>query len=101
MSGSPWTWIGGAINADSPSDWTRTAGSGNGSRILETGDTAINNGTLVGYGLIAASFINNGTVEASNNSVLGPSTGGDLEIQGSVSGTGSMIIPPSAPFRPS
>jgi hypothetical protein len=62
MSGSTWTWIGGTINVDSSSDWILTAGPGNPTGIPETGDTAINNGTLVGYGLIAANLINNGTV---------------------------------------
>jgi fibronectin-binding autotransporter adhesin len=92
MSGSTWTWIGGTINLDSPSDWTLTSGPGNATDIPETGDTAINNGTLAGYGLIAASLINNGTIEASINSAPGSSTGRDLEIQGSVSGTGSLTI---------
>ena len=99
MSGSTWTWIGGTINVDSPSDWTLTGGPGNASGIPQAGDTAINNGTLVGYGLIAASLINNGVVEASNNSVPGSSTGGDLEIQGAVSGTGAMIIEPGATLK--
>jgi T5SS/PEP-CTERM-associated repeat protein len=99
MSSSTWTWLGGTINVDSASDWTLTAGPGNPTGIPETGDTAINNGTLVGYGLIAAALINNGTVEASNNSIPGSSTGGDLEIQGSVSGTGSMTIAPGATLQ--
>ncbi|WP_158923365.1 Hint domain-containing protein [Acidisphaera sp. S103] len=96
MSGSTWTWIGGTINVDSPSDWELTAGPGNTTNIPESGDTAINTGTLVGSGLIAASLINSGTVEASNNSVPGSSTGGELEIQGSVSGNGSITIEPGA-----
>jgi len=99
MSGSTWTWIGGTINLDSPSDWTLAAGPGNSADIPQTGDTAINNGTLVGYGLIAAALINNGTVEASNNSVPASSTGGELEIQGAVSGTGSMTIAPGATLK--
>jgi hypothetical protein len=99
MSGSTWTWIGGTINVDSSSDWILTAGPGNPTGIPETGDTAINNGTLVGYGLIAANLINNGTVEASSSCVPGSSTGGDLEIQGSVSGTGSMTIAPAATLQ--
>jgi T5SS/PEP-CTERM-associated repeat protein len=98
-SASTWTWVGGNTNVDSPSDWTLTAGPGNSAGIPEAGDTAINNGTLVGYGLIAAALINNGTVEASNNSVPGSSTGGDLEIQGAVSGTGSIIIAPGATLQ--
>jgi hypothetical protein len=96
MAGSTWTWIGGTINLESPSDWTLTSGSGNSTDIPQSGDTAINTGTLAGYGLIAASLINNGKVEASNNSVPGSSTGGELEIQGAVSGTGSMTIEPGA-----
>ena len=99
MSGSTWTWIGGTINVDISSDWTLTAGPGNPTGIPKTGDTAINDGTLVGYGLIAAALINNGTVEVSNNSIPGSSTGGDLEIQGSVSGTGSMTIAPAATLQ--
>ncbi|HEX4366463.1 MAG TPA: hypothetical protein VH023_06520, partial [Rhodopila sp.] len=96
MAGSTWTWIGGTINLESPSDWTLASGSGNSTDIPQSGDTAINTGTLAGYGLIAASLINNGKVEASNNSVPGSSTGGELEIQGAVSGTGSMTIEPGA-----
>ncbi len=99
MSGSTWTWIGGTINLASPTDWTLTAGPGNVTEIPETGDTAINNGTLVGYGLIAAALVNNGTVEASNDSVPSSSTGGDLEIQGAVSGTGSVTIAPGATLQ--
>jgi fibronectin-binding autotransporter adhesin len=99
MSGSTWTWIGGTINLDSPSDWMLTAGPGNSSDIPEIGDSAINTGTLVGQGLIAASLINSGTVAASNNSAPGSSTGGELEIQGAVSGTGSMTIAPGATLQ--
>ncbi len=99
MSGSTWTWVGGTINVDSPTDWTLTSGPGNPAGIPETGDTAINNGTLAGFGLIAATLVNNGTVEATNNSVPGSSTGGDLHIQGAVSGTGSMTIEPSATLQ--
>src|ERR1035437_3598271 len=96
MAGSTWTWIGGTLTLGSSSDWTLTSGPGNSAGTPQAGDTAINSGTLVGYGVIAAALINNGTIEASNNSVPGSSTGGDLEIQGAVSGTGTMIIAPGA-----
>ena len=99
MSGSTWTWIGGTINLDSPTDWALTSGPGNAADIPQTGDTAINTGTLVGVGVIAASVINNGTIEASNNSVASASTGGVLEITGGISGTGSMTIAPGATLR--
>jgi T5SS/PEP-CTERM-associated repeat protein len=99
MSGSTWTWVGGTINIDSPGDWSLTGGPGNSEDIPEAGDTAINNGTLLGVGVIAAALVNNGTVEASNNGVPVSSTGGDLEIQGAVSGTGSMTIEPGATLR--
>jgi uncharacterized repeat protein (TIGR03803 family) len=97
--GSTWTWVGGTINLESAIDWTLTAGPGDGTDIPQTGDTVINSGTLLGYGLIAAAIVNSGTIEASNNSVPGSSTGGELEIQGAVSGTGSMIIAPSATLQ--
>jgi len=99
MAGSTWTWIGGTIDLESPSDWTLTVGPGNATGIPETGDTAINAGNLVGDGSIAASIVNNGTIEASNNSAPGSSTGGDLVIQGTVSGTGSITIAPGATLQ--
>jgi T5SS/PEP-CTERM-associated repeat protein len=99
MPGSTWTWLGGTINVDSASDWTLTPGLGNGTGFPQTGDTANNSGTLVGYGLIAAALVNSGTIVASDNSVPGSSTGGKLEIQGAVSGTGSMTIAPGATLQ--
>ena len=54
---------------------------------------------MIGYGLIAGSLINSGTVGASNNSIPGSSTGGDLEIQGSLSGSGSITIEPGATLQ--
>jgi T5SS/PEP-CTERM-associated repeat protein len=99
MAGSTWTWIGGAINVDSPRDWVLTSGPGDSADIPETGDTAVNNGTLVGDGVIAASVVNNGTIDVSNNSVPGSSTGGDLEIEGALTGSGSVTIEPGATSR--
>src|SRR5258708_38144695 len=99
MSGSTWTWIGGTIDLESPTDWALTAGPGNATGIPQAGDTAINNGTLVGVGVIAASVINNGTIEASNNSVAASSTGGVLEILGAISGAGSIDIAPGAVLK--
>jgi collagen type I/II/III/V/XI/XXIV/XXVII alpha len=91
MSGSTWNWIGGTIDLESPTDWALTAGPVDGT-IPQTGDTVTNSGTMVGVGAIAASVINNGTIEPSNNSVGGSSTGGEMTIQGSVSGTGAITI---------
>ena len=48
--------------------------------------------TLAGDGLIAGGLVNNGSVLAGNSDVASASTGGKLEISGSVSGTGSMTI---------
>jgi len=96
MSGSTWTWIGGTINVDNSIDWSLTGGAGNAQDIPEAGDTSINNGTLTGIGTIAAPLVNNGTVEVSNNGNPASSTGGELQIQGAVSGTGSMTIEPGA-----
>ena len=47
---------------------------------------------LFGEGLLAATIINNGAIRVSNNATLANSTGGKLEIQGSVSGTGGITI---------
>src|ERR1700722_8000041 len=99
MSGSTWTWIGGTIDLENPIDWTLTSGPGNATHIPQSGDIVINTGTLVGFGTIAASVLNSGTIEASNNSVPAASTGGELAIEGVVRGTGSMTIEPGATLR--
>src|SRR5277367_3268496 len=98
MSGSTWTWVGGTINLANPIDWTLTSGPSDGA-IPQAGDTAINDGTLIGIGLIASAVVNNGTIDASNNSTPDASTGGNLEIQGAVSGIGVMTISPGATLR--
>jgi hypothetical protein len=101
MANSIWTWIGGTIDLQVPTDWALTGGPGNTAGIPQAGDAAINSTgrILAGAGLIAAALVNNGTVVATNNSVLGSSTGGTLEIAGTVSGTGVIDIAPGAVLK--
>src|SRR5258708_2646888 len=96
MVASTWKFVGGTIDLQNPIDWSLTSGPGNPTNIPLVGDTAINTGTLAGFGTIAALITNTGLIEATNNAVPASSTGGHLTILGAISGTGSMTIEPGA-----
>jgi T5SS/PEP-CTERM-associated repeat protein len=64
-----------------------------GAILVETGRTVAGSGTL------AANLVNDGTVAATNNATLTLSTGGLLEVTGTISGTGAFDIAPGATLR--
>ena len=58
-----------------------------------TGEVDISSlGTVVGVGLIEANIVNNGGIFASNAITPAASTGGLLEITGSVTGSGAITL---------
>ena len=82
-----------AVDANSAVDIGSSGSTSAGNILVENGHS------LLGDGVIAASLINNGAVNATNNGTLASSTGGELTIQGSVTGTGTMTIAPGATLQ--
>jgi T5SS/PEP-CTERM-associated repeat protein len=81
-------WAGSTLSVDAASfvDIGTSDSASAGSILVEANNTLLGDGTVVG------SLVNNGTIEATNTGTLASSTGGELTIQGAISGTGTMNI---------
>ena len=88
-------WQGGTVAVDSKSavDIGSSASFVQGAVLVESGQS------VLGDGVIAADLVDNGMVVATNSSPLQYSNGGTLEVTGSVSGSGTLVLADGASLR--
>ena len=88
VAGNLFVWQGSKITVDGTSD----VGIG-GVGTLQTGAIVVGATAVAqGDGVIDAAIVNNGRVIASNTGTIANSTGGTLEVTGSITGTGTLLL---------
>ncbi|MDE2580414.1 MAG: Hint domain-containing protein, partial [Rhodospirillales bacterium] len=95
IGGNAYVWAGGTLTLDSASGVdVGTSGSfAAGAVVVDAGHM------LAGDGKVSAAVVDSGELVATNSPTLSASTGGTLEIAGTVSGTGSLVMAAGASLQ--